>query len=141
MPFGTVPNGSSNRLFVGTSSGAVNVPVGGLQGWEYGGEGETTEETFYNDFPSITTVGDPVNDGSFSGKWADGDSGLVILKAGYNTQDVIYAAYQPNGTDGEILPCRVSRFRLTGGGVEQAAGYQFSLVQADDIITVDGGLE
>ena len=139
MPFGTVPNGSSNRLYVGTSA-PPSVPVGGLQGWEYGGEGETTEEAFYNDFPSITTVGDPVNDASFSGKWADGDSGLIILKNAYNDQSIIYAAFSPNGTDGETLPCRVNRFRITGGGVEQAADFQFSLVQADDVADFGGGL-
>jgi hypothetical protein len=139
MPFGTVPNGAANRLYVGTSA-PPNVLVGGLQGWEYGGEGETTEETFYNDFAAITTVGDPVNDASFSGKWADGDSGLIILKNAYGDQSVIYAGFVPNGTDGEYMPCRVSRFRLTGGGVEQAAGYQFSLVQADDLADIGGGL-
>ena len=139
MAFGTVPNGTSNRLFVGTTA-PPTIPVGGLQGWEYGGEGETSEETFYNDFPSITTVADPVNDGSFSGKWADADSGLIILKNAFNTQDIIYAGISPNGTDGEVLPCRVNRFRLTGAGPEQAADFQFSLVQADDVTDLGGGL-
>jgi hypothetical protein len=139
MAFGTVANGSSNRLYVGLTAPPA-VLVGGLQGWEYGGEGETTEESFYNDFPPITTVGDPVNDGSFSGKWADADSGLIILKNAYNDQSIIYAAFSPNGTDGETLPCRVNRFRITGGGVEQAADYQFSLVQADDVTDFGSGL-
>lgn len=139
MPFGTVPNGTDNSLLVGTAA-PPTTPVGGLQGWEYGGEGDTTEEAFYNDFPSITTVGDPVNDGSFSGKWADGDSGLIILKNAYTAKSVIYAAWAPDGSNGEIMPSRVSRFRLTGGGVETAADYQFSLTQAGAITELGTGL-
>jgi hypothetical protein len=140
MPFGTVPNGTANRIWVGTTQGAVTVPVGGLQSWEYGGESETTEETFYNDFPSITTVADPTRDFVMGGRWNDGDSGLAIIKAGFETKDIIYAATAPEGTNGEGLPVRVSRFRLTGGGPAQAASYQVSLVQAGDPFDVAGGL-
>lgn len=139
MPFGTVPNGTANSLMVGLAS-PPTTPVGGLQGWEYGGEGSTTDEAFYNAFPSITTVGDPVNDGSFSGKWAQGDSGLIILKNAYTAKSTIYAGFMPNGTDGDIMPCRVSRFRLTGGGVETAADFQFSLAQAGAITEAGTGL-
>lgn len=139
MAFGVVPNGTDNRIWVG----AANPPstlIGGLQGWEYGGESETSEEKFYDTYPSITTVGEPSRDATVNGKWNDGDAGLAIIKAAFETQDIIYYAVAPNGTDGEGMPARVSRFRLTGGGVEQAADYQFTLVQADDPFDVGGGL-
>lgn len=140
MPFGTVPNGTDNRVWVGTSSGAVTTPVGGLQGWEYGGEATKTDEKFYNDFPSITTISDPLYDFVMSGKWNDGDSGLAVIKAAFASQAIIWAAVAPNGVDGEGLAVRVSRFRITGGGVEQAAGYQFSFAQAAEPFDIAGGL-
>lgn len=140
MPFGTVPNGTANRIWVGTTAGAVTTPVGGLQGWEYGGEATKTDEKFYDAFPAITTISDPTYDAVMSGKWNDNDSGLNIIKAAFSTQAIIYAAVAPNGADGEGLPVRVSRFRLTGGGVEQAAGYQFSFAQAGAPFDIAGGL-
>ncbi len=140
MASGTVPLGTANRIWVGTTQGAVTTPVGGLQGWEYGGEATKTDEKFYDDFPAITTISDPVYDMVMSGKWADGDSGLAIIKAAFATAAIIYGAVAPNGADGEGLPVRVSRFRLTGGGVEQAAGYQFSFAQAGVPFDLAGGL-
>lgn len=140
MAFGTVANGSDNRVNVGTSQGSVNVLVGGLQNWEYGGTADTSTEDFYNDFPSIITVGEPVRTGSGSGKFADADSGLAIIKNAFESQAVMYHSWAPNGTDGEGLPCRVSEFRLTGSGRNTAANYNYSVVQAADPFDVGGGL-
>lgn len=140
MAFGTVPNGTDNRIWVGTTPPTATVLLGGLQQWEFGGEAETQEEEFYNGFTSIITVGEYKYDGTGSGKWADADDGLIIVQGASETQDIIAFAVAPNGTDGKGAPVRVSRFRLTGGGVRQAAGYQFSVVQADDPFDVGGGL-
>lgn len=139
MP-GTVANGSLNRIWVGTSAGSVNVPVDYVQNWEYGGESQTQTEEFYGADAAITTVGDPVRDGSVSGKWAQGGPGLAILKAGFDTQEVIYYGVAPNSVDGEALPGRVSRFRLTGAGRRTAAGYSFNIVQAEVPANIGGGL-
>jgi hypothetical protein len=140
MTFGTVPNGTVNLVAVSATVGGTYSPVGALQGWEYGGEAQTTTEEFYNSFPSIITVGEPTNDGNYSGKWADGDTALALLLAAYKDKTVIFGKFAPNGTDGEILPMRVSRFRLTGSGVRQAANYQFSVVQSDAPVDAGTGL-
>lgn len=140
MTFGTVPNGTLNLVAVSATSGGTYSPVGALQGWEYGGEAQTTTEEFYNAFPSIITVGEPTNDGNYTGKWADGDTALALLLSAYKLKTIIFGKFAPGGTNGETLPMRVSRFRLTGGGVRQAAGYQFSVVQADAPINAGTGL-
>jgi len=138
MP-GTVPNGDLNRIWVGTSPNPTT-PVDYVQGWEFGGEAQTQTEEFYMDDASITTVGEPTRDGSVSGKWAQGGPGLAILKNGFETQDIIYYAVAPNSIDGEGLPGRVSRFRLTGAGRRTAAGYSFNIVQAELPADVGAGL-
>ena len=140
MVFGTVPNGTSNLVAVSASSGGTYSPVGALQGWEYGGEAQTTTEEFYNAFPSIITVGEPTNDGNYSGKYAEGDTAIALLISAYKSKTIIYGKFAPGGVNGEILPMRVSRFRLTGGGVRQAANYQFSVVQSSDPINAGTGL-
>lgn len=140
MPFGVVPNGTSNLVAVSASVGGTYSPIGGLQGWEYGGEEQTTTEEFYNAFPSIITTGEPTNDGNYSGKWAEADTGLALLLAAYKAKTIVFGKFAPGGVDGETLPMRVSRFRLTGGGVRQAAGYQFSVVQADAPVNAGAGL-
>jgi hypothetical protein len=138
MP-GSVPNGSLNRIWVGLSQ-PPTTPVDFVQGWEYGGEAATQKEEFYMDDAAITTTGEPTNDGTVSGKYATGAAGLAILAAAFRTQDVIYFGVAPGGTDGEGLPGRVSRFRLTGAGRQQAAGYTFSIVQAEEPADIAGGL-
>lgn len=138
MP-GTVPNGTLNRLYVGTSWPPA-VPVGRLQQYEFGVEAETTKEEFYGDDP-ITTVGDAVWDGTGSGKHAYGDAGQAILKAAAKTQDLVYLAGAPNGADGDGAPGRVSRWRTTGQGPKTAAGYSFNFVQDGAIADLGGGLD
>ncbi len=140
MPFGTVPNGTTNRIFVGAAAGTATVLLGGLQGWEYGGQADTSVEDFYNLFASITTVGEPSRSGTATGKWAVGDTGLDLSKAAFETQDVISFAVAPGGVDGEGIPVRVSEFRLTGGGVNQAADYRITFVQAADPFDLGSGL-
>ncbi len=140
MPFGTVPNGTSNRIFVGAAAGSATVPLGGLQGWEYGGQADTSVEDFYNAFASITTVGELTRSGTATGKWAVADSGLDICFAASETQDIISFAVAPGGTDGQGIPVRVSEFRLTGGGVNQAADYRITFVQAADPFDLGSGL-
>ncbi len=81
MAFGTVPNGTTNRIWVGATSGAATVLIGGLQQYRFANSADTSTEDFYDGFSSITTVGTPVYSGSGSGKWADGDSGLAIIAA------------------------------------------------------------
>lgn len=140
MAFGTVPNGTANRVWVGAAAGSATILVGGLQNWRYGGTSDTSKEEFYNGFTSIVTVGEPSRQGSGSGKWNDGDSGLAIVKAGFETQATISFAVAPNGTAGEGIPGRVSNFQLSGQGVRQAAGYEFTIEQADVPFNVGGGL-
>lgn len=138
MP-GTVPQGTANRIRVGTSN-PPNTVIGRLQQYEFGSEAETQKEEFYNDDEPLTTVGTPVYDGTGSGKWADGDAGLIILKAASITQDLIHFGVLPNGTDGEGAPGRISRFRLSGAGVRTALNYQFNFVQDGDAYDIAGGL-
>ncbi len=141
MP-GTVPQGTTNRIRVGTTPTAVgtNTVIGRLQQWEFGQESETQKEEFYNGDASLTSVGTPVYDGTGSGKWADGDPGLIIVKAAATTQDLIGFGVVPNGVDGEGVPGRISRFRLTGAGVRTTANYQFSFVQDGVPYDIGGGL-
>lgn len=139
MPFGTVPNGTDNRVWVGLTEGGL-VLVGGLQSWEFSQTSDTSEEKFYNGDASIVTVSSPVYSGTGGGKWEDGDSGLAIIVGAKDDGSIIFFAVAPNGTDGQGIPGRVSEFRLTGGGVDQAADYSFTIVQADDPFTVGGGL-
>lgn len=139
MP-GTVPQGTANRIRVGTTPTSPDTVIGRLQQWEFGHEAETQKEEFYNDDAPLTTIGTPIYDGTGSGKWADGDPGLIILKAAGTTQDLIGFGVLLNGTDGEGAPGRISRFRLTGGGVRTAANYQFTFVQDGDPYDIGGGL-
>lgn len=139
MPFGTVPNPTANRVWIGLTQGGL-VLIGGLQGWEFGTTSETTEEKFYNGDASVITVSPPSYSGSGSGKWEDGDSGLAILVGAKDDGSIIFFAVAPGGTNGEGIPGRVSEFRLTGPGVEAAADYSFSIVQAADKFDVGSGL-
>jgi hypothetical protein len=139
MPFGLVPNGTDNRVWIGLTQGGL-VLIGGLQGWEFGTTSDTSEEKFYNGDASIITVSAPVYSGSGSGKWEDGDSGLAIVVGAKDDGSVIFFAVAPGGTNGEGIPGRVSEFRLTGAGVDAAADYTFSIVQADDKFDVGSGL-
>lgn len=139
MPASNIPNGTANRIWVGTASPATT-PVAGLQGYEYGGEGQTSKEEFYDDFDSITTVGPNSYDGSYSGKWNPGDPGLAILKNAFRNRTEIFAAFSVDGTNGEEVKGRVPRFRLTGQGSRTAAGYQFSFAGNAEPTNVAAGL-
>ncbi len=140
MSFGVVPNGTVNRIWVGAAAGSATVLVGGLQQYRFASSADTSTEDFYDGFSSITTVGAPVYSGSGSGKWNDGDSGLAIIVAAKETQAIISFAIAPNGTDGQGFSGRVSEFEISGGGVNEAANYSFTVVQADDPFDVGGGL-
>ncbi|MBA2458994.1 MAG: hypothetical protein H0V43_08600 [Gemmatimonadales bacterium] len=138
MPFGTVPQGTANRVWIGLTQGGL-VLIGGLQNWEFGTTSDTTEEKFYNGDASVITVGSPVYSGSGGGKWEDGDSGLAILAGAKDDGTVVYFAVAPGGTNGEGVPGRVSEFRLSGTGVDAAADYTFSIVQSAAKFDVGAG--
>ena len=138
MP-GTVPQGSLNTVWIGTAN-PPTTKLDYMQGWEFGSEAETTKEEFYHDDAAITTVGEAVYDGTCSGKWADNGPALAIAFAASQSQDLVYMAYAPNGTDGIGVPGRISRFRNTGAGRKQAAGYSFNFVQDGAPFVIGAGL-
>ncbi len=135
-----VPNGTAARIGVAATAGGTALLLAGLQGYEYGGEATTTEESFHNDYPSIVTVGEETHDGNFSGRYVDDDDALALIYAAFRSKDIVYATFLINGVGGEEVGVRVPRFRVTSGGVAQAPQYQFSVVQAEEPDDVGNGL-
>lgn len=137
---GTVPQGTVNRVWVG-ASGPPTTLVDYLQQFEFGNQSDTTQEEFYNGDAPIVTVGVAKYDGTGSGKWADSAPGLSMIVAGARLGTLLYFGVAPNGAAGTYAPGRFSRFRITGGGPRQAAGYTFSFAQDGAVANIGAGLE
>ena len=140
MPFGTLPQPGAHRIFVGTTPPPATL-VGGLQGFGYPGDKEISEQTFYNTFPSVTSVDAPTRQITLTMKYAKGDTGQDILKANFDlaAPTLIYCSILLDGSTGEYLPCVVSHWELGGPGSTEFADLNVTLVQQADPVEVGGG--
>jgi hypothetical protein len=140
MPFGTLPQPSATRVFVGTSA-PPSVLVGGLQGFGYPGDKAVSEQKFYNTFPSVTSIDAAVRSITLTVRYAKSDSGQDILKANFDlaTPTLIYCSILLDGTTGEYLPCIVSHWEPQGPGSVEFAPVNITLVQQGDPVDIAGG--
>jgi hypothetical protein len=140
MAFGTLPQPSATRIYVGTVGPPATL-LGGVQGWGYTGDKETSEQTFYNTFPSVTSVGPAVRGVTFTLKYAKGDSGQDVLKANFDlaTPTLIYSSVLVDGTTGEYVPAIVTAWSLDGPGSTEFANLNVTLAVQGDPVDVAGG--
>lgn len=139
MAFGTVPQGTDVRLYVGNSSPAATL-VGAINVWDYTGDRQTTDRDYYNGFASITTIGPAKRVGSMQGDYAADDDGQAILKAAFDAATVIYFSTSPDGTDGEEIAVRVSQYKIGGPSPNGPPSFSCTLNQAADPTDVGAGL-
>jgi hypothetical protein len=138
MAFGTVPQGIDVVLKVGTSS--ADTLVGGLNVWQYQGQRQTTERDYYDDYPSLTTVGPASRTITLSGDYAVNDDGQAILKAAFDAGSEIFFSTAPDGTNGEAIQVRVSQYQVGGPNPQGPPSLSVTLNQADDPTDISGGL-
>ena len=140
MAFGTPPQPSATRILVGTGAPPATL-VGGVQGWGFPGDKATSEEKFYNTFPTITSVDAAVRSITLTMKYAKGDTGQEVLSTNFKlgTPTVIYCSVLVDGTTGAYLPCVVTSYTLGGPGSSEFADLNVTLSQQGDAVDVSGG--
>ena len=107
MPLGTPVLSSVSVVHVGTTSGTVTTPVGGLLSWDWVGDSPTTRRDYIGQ-ASSTAVGKDSRTITLPCDYETADSGQIILFAAFISKAIIYAKILPDGTNGETLPVRVS---------------------------------
>jgi hypothetical protein len=140
MPFGTFQQGGASRIKVGTVTPPATL-VGGLQSANYAGQRQTQTDDFYNGQPSDTSVGKASRRWQLQGKASTGDDGLIVLKTAFDddTGPILYASGSFEGTNGEILPCRVANFETGWPNPNQKSTYSVTMEQAGDPVDAAGG--
>jgi hypothetical protein len=137
MALGTPVLGTSAVVQVGTTSNPTT-PVGGLVSWTYGVDTPTTARNYYGQ-ASVNTVGKANRTIQFTLDYETGDSGQLILAAAVISKATIYARILPDGTNGEILPVKVSGGSIAGPDVNGFSTVSYTLAQQADPTIVGGG--
>lgn len=140
MAFGTPPQPSATRVYVGTAAPPATL-VGGIVGWGFSGEKEIQENKFYNTFPPITSIDVAVRGITFSMKYSKADTGQDVLFTNFKlvTPTVIYGSILVDGTTGQYIPCAVTTWTLGGPGSSQFADLNVTLSGQGDAVDVGGG--
>lgn len=140
MAFGAFNQGGAARVFVGTVSPPATL-IGGLQSANYAGTRQATTDDFYEGQPSDTSVGKASRRWTLQGKVSSGDDGLPILKTAFDddTGPIIFLEGSIEGTNGEILPVRVSAFEIGFPNPNQKGTYSITAEQAGDPADAAGG--
>lgn len=138
MPLGTPVAGSAATVFVGTTSGAVTTPVGGLSTWTINGNTPTQQHDYYGQ-SSFFSVGKTARTIDFSNDYETADSGHAIIYAAFISKATIFVKILADGTNGETLPVKVGNQVITGDDVNNHTKVSWTFAQQGDPTTVGTG--
>jgi hypothetical protein len=137
MALGTPALGTAAVVQVGATSNPTT-PVGGLVSWTYGADTPTSARNYYGQ-ASVNTVGKTNRTIQFTLDYEVGDLGQLVLAAAVISKATIYARVLPDGTNGEILPVKVTGGSIAGPDVNGFSTVAYTLVQQADPTIVGGG--
>lgn len=137
---GTYSQGGAAQILIGSSSPPAT-KLGGVKSANYAGTRSTTVDDFYNQEASDTSIGKASRRWNIQGIASNGDTGLAIAKVAFDddTGPIIFVAGSLEGTNGEILPCRVSNFEIGFPDANRKCTYTVQTEQADDPTDMAGG--
>lgn len=138
MALGTQVLSSVSVVMVGTTSGAVTTPVGGLLSWDWVGDSPTTRRDYIGQ-ASATSVGKDARTITIPVDYETLDSGQAILCAAFISKAIIYCKILPDGTNGETLPSRVAHQEIHAPDANGFNTATWTLEQAGSPIVVGTG--
>jgi hypothetical protein len=138
MALGVPAPGSVAVLMVGTTSGAVTTPVGGLTTWDWVGDSPQQTHDYYQQ-PSVISVGKTSRTITLNNDYETADSGHAIVYAAFTSKNTIWCKILPDGTNGETLPVKVSHQEIHGPDVNNHTTVSWTFAQQGDPTVVGTG--
>jgi hypothetical protein len=138
MALGTQVLGSLAAVLIGTVSGTVTTPVGGLVSWSYVDDVPSTTRNYYQQASSIA-VGKDARTITLTCDYETGDAGQLILFGARTSKNTIYCKILVDGTNGETLPVKVTNSEIAGPDVNSYSTATFTLAQQTDPTVVGTG--
>ncbi len=137
MALGTQVLGTAAVIQVGATSNPT-APVGGLVTATYDNETPTQKRDYYGQ-ASSNTVGKTNRTVQLTCDYETADTGQTALHAAVTSKNTIYIRVLPDGTNGEILPVKVSGGSIGFPDVNNYSTVAFTLLQQGDPGVVGGG--
>jgi hypothetical protein len=137
MPLGTQVLSANSVVHVGTVN-PPTTPVGGLLSWDHVGDSPTNRRDYIGQ-ASATATGKTARTITIPVDYEVGDTGQAVLAAAFISKAIIYAKVLPDGTNGEILPVRVSHQEIHAPDANGFNTASWTLEQAGDPTVVGTG--
>jgi hypothetical protein len=127
MAYGVPPEGSTARVFVGTSD-PPTTPVGGNFQWDDTEDTPSKKRAYYGQ-PTIFSTGVSGKTVTASCDYEVGDAGQQIIFAARIAKSAIFVGTCPDGTNGESVQVKVTNQKVAGPDPEGFSTVNWSFVQ------------